>query len=221
MIDLSISSHLKSLWPDTVVGYVIYDATVTKHNPQLWSEIDLLCGEVQQTISIEDIAQLPHIHDTREAYKACGKKPSRYRVSSEALLRRIVQGKGLYKVNTIVDINNFISIKSHFSLGTFNLDKIKPPIVFDIGKPGETYEGIGKGLINIEKLPLFRDQEGAFGSPTSDSERAKVMLDTERLLTVIISFSGKDDVLEVVETLKDKLGLFAGAEIYEFRAAFD
>jgi len=187
----------------------------------LWSEIDLLCGEVQQTISIEDIAQLPHIHDTREAYKACGKKPSRYRVSSEALLRRIVQGKGLYKVNTIVDINNFISIKSHFSLGTFNLDKIKPPIVFDIGKPGETYEGIGKGLINIEKLPLFRDQEGAFGSPTSDSERAKVMLDTERLLTVIISFSGKDDVLEVVETLKDKLGLFAGAEIYEFRAAFD
>jgi len=212
-MELSISSRLKSLWPVTVVGFVVYDAKVTDHNPELWQEINSLCNEVQNTISIEDIAKLPHIHDTREAYKACGKKPSRYRVSSEALLRRIVQGKGLYKVNTIVDINNYISIKSNFSLGTFNIKKIEPPIVFDIGKPGETYEGIGKGIINIEKLPLFRDRKGAFGSPTSDSERAKVTLDTKQFLTVIISFSGEDDVEKTIEMLMGKLERYAGAEI--------
>ena len=214
-MELLISSRLQSLWPDTAVGYVVYDAKVSEHDPGLWGEIELLCNEVQQSIVIEDIAKLPHIHDTREAYKACGKKPSRYRVSSEALLRRIIQGKGLYKVNTIVDINNFVSIKSHFSLGTFNLNKIEPPITFDIGNKGETYEGIGKGIINIEKLPLFRDQKGAFGSPTSDSERAKVTLDASRLLTVIISFSGEEDVKEVLELLKDKLVEYAGASMVQ------
>lgn len=213
MIELSISEHLKSLWPDTVVGFILYDAKPTEFDSGLWKEIDLLCEEIQNSISIEDIAKLPHIHDTREAYKACGKKPSRYRVSSEALLRRIVQGKGLYKVNSIVDINNYVSIKSHFSLGTFNLDKIEAPIEFDIGKSGETYEGIGKGIINIEKLPLFRDRISAFGSPTSDSERAKVTLDAQRFLTVIISFSGEDDVAEVLELLQVKLMTYLEADV--------
>jgi DNA/RNA-binding domain of Phe-tRNA-synthetase-like protein len=213
MIPISISKHLKTLWQDTVVGYVVYNAEVTQHNPELWKEIDLLCKEIEDSTSIEDIAKLPHIHDTREAYKSCGKKPSRYRVSSEALLRRIIQGKGLYQVNTIVDINNYISLKSHFSLGSFNLEKVEPPIVFDIGNPGETYEGIGKGIINIENLPVFRDQLGAFGSPTSDSERAKVTLDAKKFLTVVISFSGIDDVQVTLNQLTSSLKVKANAEI--------
>jgi len=212
-MELSISLQLRALWPDTSVGWIVYKARVTDYNAELWLEIDDLCSEIQSRVSIEDIAHLPHIHDTREAYKACGKKPSRYRVSSEALLRRIIQGKGLYKVNTIVDINNLISIKSNFSLGTFNLENIQPPIVFDIGESSETYQGIGKGIINIEKLPVFRDTLGSFGSPTSDSERAKVTLDSKNFLTVVISFSSDNEVLTALSMLQNRLELYASAVI--------
>lgn len=208
---LLISKQLKTIWPHTAIGTLQYEAVVTEHSDELWKEIDALCEAIQNNITIEDIAQLPHIHDTREAYKACGKKPSRYRVSSEALLRRVIQGKGLYRVNTIVDINNLVSLKSHFSLGTFDLQMIEPPLVFDIGLPGETYEGIGKGEINIASLPLFRDQIGPFGSPTSDSERAKVTLASRKFLTVIISFSGEKDLQEVMEYAVEKYEAFARA----------
>jgi DNA/RNA-binding domain of Phe-tRNA-synthetase-like protein len=215
MIDLSVSAHLKELWPMTAVGCIQYHAIVKEFNAGLWKEIDELCEQIRANISIDDIAPLPHIHDTREAYKAVGKKPSRYRVSSEALLRRIILGKGLYKVNTIVDINNLVSLITHLSLGTFDADKIQPPVEFAIGKENETYTGIGKGLINIDDLPVFRDQSGSFGSPTSDSERTMVTLDTTHLLTVIISFSGADDLTRFMDILIEKLVRYSGGHSFE------
>ncbi|MCX6235061.1 MAG: phenylalanine--tRNA ligase beta subunit-related protein [Bacteroidetes bacterium] len=217
MIEIAISDQLKKLWPMTAVGCLQYFARVGQHQSDLWNEINAICDQIIKELSIEDIAHLPHVHDTREAYKAVGKKPSRYRVSSEALLRRIIQGKGLYKVNSIVDINNLVSILSHFSLGTFNLDKIQPPIEFDIGKENETYTGIGKGLINIEDLPVFRDTDGPFGSPTSDSERAMVTPEAERFLTVIISFSGKTDLNSTIDMLIDNLAKYSGGYSFDKR----
>jgi len=216
MINLSISPELKALWSPTLVGCLQYKARVEQHNELLWNEIDALCDEIRHTMTIDDIARQPHIRDTREAYKATGKKPSRYRVSPEALLRRIIQGKGLYRVNTIVDINNLVSILSRFSLGSFNLDRIQPPVVFGIGAENETYTGIGKGVINIEDLPVFRDSAGAFGSPTSDSERAMVTPGAERFLTVIISFSGiLYEVREYLDITADLLWRYAGVHSFE------
>jgi DNA/RNA-binding domain of Phe-tRNA-synthetase-like protein len=218
VIALSIAPDLKELWPPTVVGCLQYSARVEQHHTLLWNEIDTLCDQIIKTMNIDDIARQPHIHDTREAYKAVGKKPSRYRVSSEALLRRIIQGKGLYNVNTIVDINNLVSILSCFSLGSFNLDKIRPPAVFTIGAQNETYEGIGKGVINIEDLPVFRDSTGPFGSPTSDSDRTMVTLEAERLLTVIISFSGMTgEVNEYLDITTDRLARYSGGHSFEKR----
>lgn len=211
-IDISISDRLRSTWSKTAIGVLSYDANAQPGSKGLWEEINKVCDEISSSLSIEDIAKQPAICDTREAYKACGKKPSRYRVSSEALMRRIILGKGLYRVNNIVDINNLISIKSGFSLGSFNLVKIAPPVVFDIGNEGETYEGIGKGIINISHLPLFRDQLGPFGSPTSDSERAKVTLEARSFLTVVISFSGKDRLSETIDLLEGVLSQYTDAE---------
>lgn len=217
MISLSVTKRLKDKWPGTSVGVCTYFANPQPENNELWKVIHRECDEISKEISIEDIAHISHIHDTREAYKACGKKPSRYRVSSEALLRRIVQGKGLYHVNTIVDINNLVSIRSAYSLGTFNLAKIEPPVVFDIGNEGESYEGIGKGYINISNLPVFRDKIGPFGSPTSDSERAKVIRDAKYFLTVIISFSGEEDIPGTLTDMKLLLEQYAGAKDFEIK----
>jgi DNA/RNA-binding domain of Phe-tRNA-synthetase-like protein len=130
----------------------------------------------------------------RGAYRTLGNDPTRYRGSNEALVRRIVQGKELYRVNTVVDINNLISLETLHSAGTFDLDRVQPPIIFRVGQPGETYTGIGRGEIKIEGLPVFADRAGPFGSTTSDSERTMVRLDTTQMMMVVISFLGVEGV---------------------------
>jgi len=54
-----------------------------------------------------------------------GKDPSPYRPSQEALLRGVLQGKGLFKINTVVDANNLISFRSQHSVGSYDLDQVK------------------------------------------------------------------------------------------------
>ena len=141
--------------------------------------------------------------------------PTRYRGSNEALVRRITQGKELYRVNTVVDINNLISLETLHSAGTFDLDQIKPPVVFRGGLPGESYAGIGRGEIKIEGLPIFADQLGPFGSTTSDSERAMVRLETTHIMMVIISFlgsTGMDAILERATALLQRYALASAIE---------
>ncbi|HZQ70220.1 MAG TPA: phenylalanine--tRNA ligase beta subunit-related protein [Terriglobales bacterium] len=131
---------------------------------------------------------------TRGAYRALGKDPSRYRGSSEALLRRIVSGKGLYFINNVVDVNNLVSLESFLPIGSYDSSKIANTVAFRAGARGEAYKGIGKDSLNLESLPVFSDEAGPFGSPTSDSERAMIVASTSRIVMMIIDFSGAADL---------------------------
>ena len=159
--------------------------------------------------------EIPNIKESRAAYKVFGKDPSRYRVSSEALVRRIGQGKGLYEVNTVVDVNNLISIESGFSVGSYDTAKIGEDLVFRVGKEGETYKGIGKEEIKIAALPVLADDAGAIGSSTSDSERAMITEDAGEVLTLIYSFSANQDLEKALEAGKRYLEVYAGARQIE------
>lgn len=131
---------------------------------------------------------LPAVAATRTAYKALGKDPARYRPAAEALLRRVAQGKKLYRVNNVVDVNNLLSLESGFSIGTYDAAKLTPPLVFRRGRPGEVYEGIGRGVLNLEGLPVLAAAAGPFGSPTSDSVPSMIVSTTTRIVMVIIGF---------------------------------
>lgn len=215
LIEVRISKELKELCPNLVLGCIQATVTLKEDDTVLSKEIINLCKQINDNIALEQIANIPEIIDARETYKKLGKSPSRYRVSSEALLRRVVQGKGLYQINNIVDINNFISLKSKYSLGTYDIGKVQPPIVFTIGTEGQTYKGIGKDLINIANLPVFTDCLGSFGSPTSDSERAMITMDTKKILMNIISFSGVKNVAEYLNSAKQLLEMYAEAKEIE------
>ena len=134
----------------------------------------------------------PQIVATRAGYKALGKDPARYRGSAEALLRRIIAGKGLPQINAVVDIINLVSVESRLSIGLYDLANVQGDIVFRAGRAGETYKGIGKYDLNLERLPVFCDALGPHGSATSDSERTMVTSATKDVLAIIISFSGKE-----------------------------
>ena len=110
-----------------------------------------------------------------------------------------------------MDINNLISLETLHSAGTFDLDRVQPPIIFRIGQPGEFYSGIGRGEIKIEGLPVFADQTGPFGSTTSDSERTMVRLDTARIMMVVISFLGAEGIDAALERAVGSLERYAAA----------
>ena len=165
--------------------------------------------KVKDAIFDYGINEIPNIRESRAAYKTFGKDPSRYRVSSEALVRRIGQGKGLYEVNTVVDVNNLISVESGFSVGSYDTSKIEDDLVFRIGREGETYKGIGKDEIHIDCLPVLSDEKGAIGSSTSDSERAMITKDAEEVLTLIYSFSENKDLERALDRGKKYLEKYA------------
>ena len=170
--------------------------------------------KIRESKQLEDIAKIPTIMSTREAYKALGKKPARYRVSSEALHRRIIQGKGLYFINNVVDINNLVSIRSGYGICLYDLDKITGDIAFRIAQSGETYQGIGKYELNLENLPVFSDDVGPFGSPTSDSERTMITENTRRILFVIVAFTNKP-IHNWLQMAGDLLKKYANGQSFE------
>ena len=203
---------MKKLWPATRVGCLQYRVKVEKKNEELWKYLKKdIFRKTKDEIFDYGVNEIPNIKESRAAYKAFGKDPSRYRVSSEALIRRIGQGKGLYEVNTVVDVNNLISIESGFSAGSYDVEKLGDRLVFRIGKKGETYQGIGKDEVNIEALPVLSDEEGAIGSSTSDSRRAMITEDAREVLTLIYSFSDNQDLEKAMESGKKYLEAYAKA----------
>ena len=186
-LSLTISPGLKATIPGIAVGWITAAVHNSQHDEALWQEIDVAVARFRG-MTMDQARKFPPIKALRDAYRTLGNDPTRYRGSNEALVRRITQGKELYRVNTVVDINNLISLNTLDSAGTFDLEHVRPPITFRIGQPAESYSGIGRGEIKITGLPVFADQIGPFGSTTSDSERTMVRLETTRILMVVISF---------------------------------
>ena len=209
---LTIDKEMKAIWPCTRVGCFQYKVNVEKKNEDMWTYLKKdIFKKTKDAIFDYGVNDIPNVRESRLAYKAFGKDPSRYRVSSEALIRRIGQGKGLYEVNTVVDVNNLISIESGFSVGSYDTANIKDVLVFRTGKQGETYKGIGKENVNIENLPVLADEKGAIGSSTSDSERAMITENAKEVLTLIYSFSDNQDLEKALEYGKKYLEKYAGA----------
>ena len=211
-MEININQNLKNSC-NVNIGCIFYDTCVEKNNSELWEYIDgKVINNVKQLYNLDNLVDQININTSRQAYKNLGKEPSRYRVSSEALIRRILQGKGLYKINNVVDTNNLISIETGYSVGSYDLEKIQGNINFRIGLEGEQYQGIGKEMINIEKLPVFADDIGAYGSPTSDSIRTMITENSKTILTVLISFNGKNGLEESIELAKKYLTKYANAK---------
>lgn len=208
---ISISTELKERVPELCLGIISSEVKVEPSPDALWKLIEAQCGRLAQSLQIDQITSLPLIKASRKAYKATGKDPARYRLSAEALIRRVVKERSLYRINNVVDLLNLVSVTYGFSIGGYDADCIHGNIVMGIGQPDEPYTGIGRGELNIENLPVFRDEWGAFGSPTSDSERTAVGEQTKNFLMVLIGFGGLHDLQEACEYSAGLLKEFASA----------
>lgn len=190
---INVSQEIESVCPEFVGACVEAQVVNTPYCEELWQEIEALGERFRSELTTESLKDMTSIAATRRVYKACGKDPSRYRPASEALIRRMLQGKKLYQRDTLVDLVNLASIAYGYSIGGFDGDKfVGNTLTLGIGREGEPYEGIGRGLLNICGLPVYRDAEGGVGTPTSDNERTKMTIDTRHLVVLINGYDGNE-----------------------------
>lgn len=189
-----VSNEIEQVCPGFVGACVEITVENSAYSQELWTEIGALGEEYRATLTTESLKELPGIAATRRVYRACGKDPSRYRPASEALIRRMLQGKALYQIDTLVDLINLASIRFGYSIGGFDASKfVGDTLTLGVGRAGEPYEGIGRGMLNIEGLPVYRDAEGGVGTPTSDNERTKIDLSTRSLLVLVNGYDGNEE----------------------------
>ncbi len=202
-----VSEEIEQVCPEFVGACVEATVVNSPYSETLWQDIDGFCNKFREELTTESLKEIASIAATRRVYKACGKDPSRYRPASEALIRRILQGKGLYQLNTLVDLVNLASIAFGYSIGGFDADKFEgDTLTLGIGREGEPYEGIGRGMINIQGLPVYRDAKGGVGTPTSDNERTKISEHTSHLLVLINGYDGNEQLVrQNAEYIQDLL----------------
>lgn len=175
--------------------------------------LDAASERVRREFSLESLSEEENTRAVRAMFREWGMDPSKYRPSSEALRRRVVQGKGLYRVSNVVDIGNLGSIETGLPYGCYDRARLRPPIEFRHGAPGERYEGIGKQTWHLERRPVLADSDGPFGSPISDSTRSMITEAAHEVLIVLYTPAAVPDAsLEsAMGKLGERLAQFAGA----------
>jgi len=215
MIDVRISQQLKAKCEKAALGCVEAEVE-TCATPVALDELLRGCEErIAKLADPRSILGAPAILATRSGYKALGKDPARYRGSAEALLRRLIAGKGLPRINSVVDVINLVSVESRLPIGLYDLANVEGAIEFRAGRAGESYKGIGKYDLNLEGLPLFADAKGPHGSATSDSERTMVTGNTKRILALIVSFGGPNGLEQWNQRLSELLAAHAAGRKIE------
>jgi DNA/RNA-binding domain of Phe-tRNA-synthetase-like protein len=216
-MNVTIDAKLKVKCPLTALGCVTASVKAGASPAALLQEMKTRENEIQKLPFPRGVLESAQVETTRKAYKALGKDPARYRGSAEALLRRVVAGKGLPEINAVVDVINLVSVESRLPIGLYDLGHVVGDIVFRAGLQGETYKGIGKYDLNLEGLPLFADTVGPHGSATSDSERTMVTAATKHVLAVIISFAGSEGLGRWAQRMSDLLKQHAAAQDVNIR----
>src|SRR5216683_4631793 len=213
-MNVTIDAKLKAKCPRTALGCLTARVQAGASPVMLLGEMNQRELEIQELPFPRGVLESPQIETVRKAYKSLGKDPARYRGSAEALLRRIVAGKGFPQINVVVDVINLVSVESRLPIGLYDLAHVTGEIIFRAGRAGETYKGIGKFDLNLEGLPIFCDAAGPHGSPTSDSERTMVTAETTRVLAIIVSFEGPESLARWTQRLGALLQQYAiGADI--------
>src|ERR1700686_1256906 len=209
---VAIDDGIKKKCARLALGCVTADVQAQDTPAGLTEELKSREEEILRLPEPRAVLESAPVLSTRAAYKALGKDPARYRGSAEALLRRLIAGKGLPQINAVVDVINLVSLESGLPVGLYDLAHVSGDIVFRAGRAGETYKGIGKYDLNLEDLPLFADAIGPHGSATSDSERSMVTASTKNIIALIVSVGGAADLPRWMQRMCELLTLYAAAE---------
>lgn len=216
-MEIAIENETRAREPGLLVGYaIINDVSVAKAQKPLKKEIMSVVRSVRDKYaSRSDMYVVPAIKGMRDMFKNNGIDPSRYSPSAEALLKRIIDGKDLYRINNVVECNNMGSMRFELPMGVYNSDNLVGDVVFKFGNNSDMMETMAKGEMNMNNILLTRDSEKLFGSPVSDSPHAMITENTKNILLLVYGTSivGKEYIKEATEYTAKKIAEHAGGTI--------
>lgn len=214
--DVSIDKNLFSAYPEIRLGLLRFHANVQESDEKFWSYMNVeVLPQVRSAIEGKEWSEITGIKGSRAAYKAFGRNPGRYRVSSEALIRRVRRGDELYHINSVVDVNNLISVRSGLSVGSYDLSQVHGAVILRKAEHGEGYTGIGKEFLDMENMLVLADDNGIFGSSMSDSTRAMVTDSATDILVVIYCFENGIDLAALLDEAETAFERYAAASNIE------
>src|SRR5882672_2920447 len=117
------------------LGILEIDGLRVQESPEeLKTMLNGLAEDFARKYKDEPLGEIPAIRKIRAIFHRAGLDPTRYRPSSESLLRRAVKGKGLYFINSVVDLINYFSLKTLCPMGLYDANRLKPPITWRVGQ---------------------------------------------------------------------------------------
>ena len=190
---LQLDEGLKARISGVTFGMVtISGVTVRERDERLWRQIEALCLQQGREFALDRLSEYEQITSVRGLQKSFGFDPTRYRPSSEALLRRVLKGQGLYQINSAVDVNNLCSLEYLLPMCIYDLRHVIGRVVVRVGEPGEEYPGIGRQVFQAAHKVIIADDSGIMGSTVSDSERTRVTTATTDILMAIYAPAGRE-----------------------------
>lgn len=216
--EIIIQPRIAALCPDMQVAVIRARVTNTPTPPELWQEILIEAERISSSYQILEINSRPAIAATRRLYRALGKDPGRYRVASEALCRRVIRGLGLYRLTTLIDLINLVSMGSGYPISGLDADRlVGDTLTMGVGEKDEIYHGIGRGLLNIQGMPVYRDAQGPVATPTSDEERTKITPQTTHIQICINAFAPEMPLTEALDWTLQLLHQYAAPSSIQTR----
>jgi DNA/RNA-binding domain of Phe-tRNA-synthetase-like protein len=160
-------------------------------------------------LTAEGLAGHPPISALRKLFHAAGCDPTRYRPSSEALLRRVLKGEELPSLHPLVDINNCLSVELAVPCCVMRDGTFTPPLVLRAGRKGESYNSL-RGPFNLAGKPLLADACGPLDTPITGNEKVKITPETE--VAWLVAYLPEEAV--TAESARDALlGLLESAPV--------
>jgi DNA/RNA-binding domain of Phe-tRNA-synthetase-like protein len=208
---IQFAPDLSTRIPAVIFGTAtVSNVHINPGNERLWQQVEAQGQELSRRFSLDTLTEQPRITAVRSMQKSFGFDPTRYRPSSEALLRRILKGQGLYQINTAVDVNNLCSLEFGLPMCVYDLQHVRGAVIVRIAPPDTQYPGIGRQTFQVENKVIITDDEGVMGTTVSDAERTRVTTETTQLLIVIYAPAGSD------RAMIQRYALIAAQRMMEF-----
>lgn len=186
MINLTVDGAIRERWRGDAI-LAICEMTVAANTFAMGADFQREVRSLESELKAagKHVLQDTRVQQTRAAFRAMpDMDPTRYRPSSEALLRRFIES-GFFGINPLVDMNNLLSARLRIPLGIYDLGRLLPsPWVYRIGFDGETYQTFSGQPKNATGKLVLADRDGILGGPVADSGRASISPETTHFAVV-------------------------------------
>ena len=183
---LPVTSDLQKRFPGLqALGGYIHNIRVEESGAELDEFGESVFSEVRQKYALDSVKDVSAFRAYRDFFWKVGIDPTKVRPASEALIRRILAGKAIPKINNVVDAYNLASVKTEIALAAFDRDRLKGELVMRQARPGEEFLGIGMReptVLNGKEVVIQDSEKLVAIYPHRDAETSKVSQSTSNIL---------------------------------------